>query len=40
MKIFVEIFIKHIDKSITNRQLYNNVFTNFRKNNEKIYIVN
>ena len=40
MKIFVEVFIEHIDELTTNRQLYNNTFTDFRKSNETVHIVN
>ena len=40
MKTFVEIFIKHIDESTINQQLHDNVFTNFRKNDETIHILN
>ena len=40
MKTFVKIFIEHINELITNRQLHNNVFINFRKNDETVYIVN
>ena len=40
MKTFIEIFIEQINESITNRQLYNDVFTNFRRNNEIVHILN
>ena len=40
MKTFVEIFIEYIDELITNRQLHDNVFTDFRKNDETIHIIN
>ena len=40
MKIFVEIFIKYIDELTINRQLHNNIFINFRRNDEIIHIVN
>ena len=40
MKTFVEIFIEHINESITNRQLHDDVFINFRKSDKTIYILN
>ena len=40
MKTFIEIFIEHISESTMNRQLYDDVFINFRKNNETIHILN
>ena len=39
MKTFVEVFIEHIKELITNRQLYDDVFTNFRKNDEIIHVL-
>ena len=40
IKTFAEIFIQQINKLIINRQLYDDVFIKFRKNNEIIYILN
>ena len=39
MKTFVETFIEHINKSITNRQLHDDVFINFRKNDKTIQVL-
>ena len=40
MKTFVEVSIEHINESTTNRQLYDDAFTDFRKNDETIHILN
>ena len=40
MRTFVEVFIKYINELTTNRQLYDDVFINFRKNDEIVYIIN
>ena len=40
MKAFIEILIEHISESTANRQLYDNVFINFRKSNRTIHVLN
>ena len=40
MKTFAEVFIEQINELIINRQLYNDIFINFRKNNETVHVLN
>ena len=39
MKTFIEISIEYINESTANRQLYNNIFINFRKNNKTVHVL-
>ena len=40
MRTFVEIFIEHINKLITNQQVYDDVLISFQKSNETVHALN